>query len=181
MWLDMLYGSYLAVATEYGTGHGIADVFAITRSMLTHEVEVKCSRSDLQGELQSIQAVLSGSPQERGSKYWKHWYHLKDPVSRGVPNRFSFLVPTSLEHCALAGLKNTPYGLYVISDQFFINKALTPGLLHHEKIDERTLKTFIRKVSTENQVVREKLETERQAHQRSRKLLKESGWEPKPL
>lgn len=144
MLTHMLYRlHYDAAITEYGgkgcTGN--ADIFGIMSSGFTHEYEVKVDKADLAGELKSIDVLCnplwrSGEKnwlEEKGlSKFDKHarylhivppgempWGHnpwgVGDEEWAMVPNRFSFVVTAELQEFALAGLQETPYGLFVVS------------------------------------------------------------------
>ena len=159
---ELLFGGHHAVFTEVE----FADVFGVTRSKYTHELEIKVSKADLMSELNCIKDLtLFGTPQKRYAKKYKHEHYFKGETNMfvEVPNYFSFVTPFNLEKLALEILKDTKYGLYCINiHENGGNPYATIGcqkkaqLLHKEKISEKKLFYLLRKASTEVQFLREK-------------------------
>lgn len=154
---------YAAAITEYGGvgSYGIADIFGMQESGFTHEFEVKVSRSDLAGELNAIEywtrpeQLAIGDPGHRSApvaKGGKHCAYLKGVLgplayAMKIPNKFSFVVPAELREFAKDGLKNSPYGLYVIDgDPSCVKRA---EYLHKEKATEQIRMNILRKASGE--------------------------------
>lgn len=179
-----------AAVTEYGGSGvvGIADVFALGDNDQTHEFEVKVDAGDLAGEIEAIkylvarasQPTLSDTvlPTRQLSKTSKHNIYLgeENEVYRMIqrrPNKFSFVVPPSLEDKALSGLTGTPYGLYVVEEvsyrQFGSLQASAPHLyyepvckrkakrIHKDVAKNEVINNIVRKACTEVEILRRKL------------------------
>lgn len=161
---------YVCAITEYG-GKGVsgnADVFSVRDSGYSHEFEIKVSKADLMGELNSIEYVMNEDTllgKEKPKNYQKlskHNLYLKphNPSSwwgmNSKPNQFSFVVTKELEEIAVKYLKDTPYGLYVIEDYTPVCKIKAKNL-HKEKVDQNHLYNITRKACTEIVETRRKL------------------------
>lgn len=173
---QIMYGShYSACVTEYG-GYGVtgvADLFGIRDNGYSHEFEVKVSRQDLMGELNSIQAVLNeGNIFEKTtiSKASKHKHYINGSPTNPYmifdtrrPNQFSFAVIKELEELAVEKLKGTPYGLYVVVDDTKLTQRVDPRCvikakyLHKDKVDQKVYLNILRKACTEVEFTRAQL------------------------
>jgi len=155
--------SYLGIATE---SFNNSDVFGIRRSFYTTEFEIKLTRVDLLREVNIILNIIKNKTifgcHGNNNKINKHGDYLgcyKRFYADFVPNEFNFLVPIEFEDVK-SRLEDTPYGLYTIDikDNFYeINRILRSKKLHKNKISLEYLPKFFRKLSTENQLLREKL------------------------
>lgn len=148
-----------------------ADVFAIKRSHYTIEIEVKNTKDDLRGELNSIRYIIDrtpdddifGNPKIKGNrKYYKHLEYISGRFSGIVPNEFCFLVPEDLLEFAAAGIKGTPYGLFVYypgrGDYYEqIENVIVPQKIHEEKYDFTKNIGLLYRASNECQFLREKM------------------------
>ena len=160
---ELVYGSYLAAVTEYCG----ADVYGITQSLYSHEIEVKVSKADLMSELYAIKEVLDDdSSYMKRSKGHKHYYYLKRPGNilsqfYRPPNRFSFAVPNDLVEIARQYLKDTPYGLYEMHDAGanYITRRIVKkaSWLQRTKVTQEDIYKIISKCSLEVVSLRRKL------------------------
>ena len=157
--------NYLGVATESLNN---SDVLGIRRTLYAAEFEIKLTRSDLLNEVNIILNIIKSKTifgchgsntkvTKHGTYlgYWEFDRHLKE----FIPNEFNFLVPIEFEDIKTK-LENSPYGLYTINiknNNYGINQILRPKKLHKNKISNEYLPKFFRKLSTENQMLREKL------------------------
>lgn len=143
-----------------------ADVLGISRTMLAWEFEIKVSKEDLAKELKAIRFLTGNDTNMRraraANKTSKHKSYLdpyyKRSTSDGffVPNYFSFVVPETIVEYAKRGVEGTPYGVYQVNAAGLYS-AVTPGRLHEIKVDQSKLLLLMRKASTENLSLREKL------------------------
>lgn len=161
--------NYLACATEYG-GHGsdgIADVFGISKSGMTHEFEIKVSKADLAGELHAIsfekerqQDGTLFAPPRKAHKTSKHRFYLGNSDAhylspfRQKPNHFSFVVPDALADFAINACKGTPYGVLCFNQSGAITSKKNVGRIHTTPVDQKTLYNFLHKLSTEVDTLR---------------------------
>lgn len=180
---------YQCAVTEY-SGKGVdgnADIFGFTKAGFTHEVEIKCSKADLAGEIASIKNLLRHEDakmlgERKLAKLTKHSRYLNQspqgemPWGRRerevvdatfVPSRFSFLVVPELVDYALDNLIGSPYGVYKITEYpageyrkttvYRISEERAPTQLHKEKVTEDIKEYLLRKTSTEVQILRAKM------------------------
>jgi len=167
---------FLLVTTEQVTTYGTADVWVMDKDYLALEIEVKVSRSDLLGELNSIRDIKffnnPTTPSKQLKKYRKHYryltkYHQYDNKSI-LPNRFYYCVPASLMDIALEYLKHTPYGILVCVENEVQHEGELLGVyhnikvvksgkcLHNGKVSENIVKQTIRRICSENYNLRSK-------------------------
>lgn len=159
----------VAVATEYGNAGGIADLIAVNKNLYVTEYEIKVSKADLMGELNSIefffkhgQDMFGGEEWQKGikkcNKYSKHklyldgvesakpkWYNSDHIIH--VPNQFYFVVPEDLvQYCGI--LDKTPYGLMQV--KYNSPEVLKrPKKLHTNKIDQQEIMDIAHRLSYE--------------------------------
>lgn len=134
---------YTAVCTE---GVRNADVSGIKDNKLI-EVEIKISKSDFKNELKH--------------KKWKHeeYANPKEHLQASggqheIPNKFYFCVPIDMEEWALKELEkiNIKYGLLIWEDCGgigWIRQRRSAMHIHAEKISQRALKTFFKRLTSE--------------------------------
>lgn len=153
---------YLGAVTEY---INYSDVFGVKRTLYTAEFEIKTERGDLLKEINIIKKILK----EKGSIGWdnhkkkKHNKYLgywpKD--KKWIPNEFSFVCPDNILDSNIGGLLDvTPYGLYIFNSyniESGFHQSIRPKKIHQDKISKENLVYFFRKLSTENQGLREKI------------------------
>lgn len=155
----MIERNHLACVTEYNLGGYlyIGDIIAIDKNMRSHEVEIKVTKSDLNGEVAAIQAVMNGD-EPAGNKHRKHYNYLKEFK---IVNKFSFAVPDALVEYALNSIKDTPYGLIQLSEprsygvfkasSYKVVKILKRAkLLKKEPISEKEFKNITRRACRYN-------------------------------
>ena len=156
---------YLVAFTE---SYNNADVFAIKKSHYTIEVEIKNTRDDLRGELNSIKYLLDNEKDGKPTatkKYYKHLEYLRGRVASGdriLPNEFCFLVPEEIVEQAYAGIQGTPYGLFCykpyLGDYYSrIEEVIKPEKIHGEKYDFSKNMELLFRASNECQFLREKI------------------------
>jgi hypothetical protein len=157
---------YMAAVTEYGGKGvlGVADIIAVHQSGYSHEFEVKVTKADLAGELETIkylldpQTELGQEPKKYLAKSDKHRIYINGPSNETYaqlelrPNKFSFVVPVELSEYAKAALKNTPYGLYVIKSG--PECSLKADYLHKEKVTSELLEDILHKACMEVETLR---------------------------
>jgi len=147
--------NYLGVVTEYDN---YSDVFGIKRTFYTAEFEIKLTRGDLLYEVNIIKKIINndclwGKGGHKTSKHNRYLVDLWCYDKRSIPNEFNFVCSDNIVDSGIVKmLKNTPYGLYVFP-QFNIkggiyHQAIRPKKLHKEKIREKDLVRFFRKLST---------------------------------
>lgn len=111
---------YMVVTHQFANYFWIADIFAVNKSLYTHEIEVKVSKADFLSEMKDIEYIINWwewLPAWRWSKYNKHLFYInqKDNYTHNrdelIPNYFSFAVPSDLVRFASEKLQNTPYWL----------------------------------------------------------------------
>jgi len=151
-----------------------SDVFAIKRSHFTIEVEVKKTKDDLRGELNSIRAIVDKTDEDdlyggikiKGTKkFHKHLAYIngKNRFTKMIlPNEFCFLVPEELLEQAYAGIQKTPYGLFCYRPylgEYYerIEQVVQPKKLHDEKYDFSKNVGLLYRASNECQFLREKM------------------------
>jgi hypothetical protein len=172
--------NHVVAVTEYGGfgSMGVADCFSINQNLYSSEFEIKVSRQDLAGELNSIDYLINGQDSKlfqngcvdynKLKKLDKHSKYL-DLIPAGempwglrqkrqsfddIPNTFSFVVPKPLVDFAKSKLEGSPYGLYYILDRS--NKfdtptnVIRPKKLHNEKITTDNLLKIATRTSSEN-------------------------------
>lgn len=173
---------YKCAVTEYGGSGtiGNADIFGFTKADFTHELEVKCSKADLAGEIASIKnlarhedAAMLG--ERNMAKLSKHSTYLQAapqgemPWSQRewdmthVPSRFSFVLPPELLDYALNNLIGTPYGVYVVHEReylgqkrYSVSEERRPEQLHKNKVTDDIKEYLLHKTSNEIQILRSK-------------------------
>lgn len=134
---------YTAVCTE---GVKNADVSGIKDNKLI-EVEIKISKSDFKNELKH--------KQNKHNEYKNPDEHLKVSYkNQEIPNKFYFCVPIEMEEWALNEIDkiNIKYGLLIWEDcggVGWIRQRRSAMHLHTEKISERALKTFFKRLTSE--------------------------------
>lgn len=162
----------MGAVTEYGYRgvDGIADIFSVSDALFSYEFEIKVNKGDLQGELRSIREIYYPTPEwDREEdpipprqycmpKLSKHKNYL-DHESFGVrPNRFFFAVTSDLLHLAVSELKNTPYGVIELNENFWECAVRKKSkALHDEEISTDVLHHMVKKSSLEIATLREKL------------------------
>lgn len=167
--------NYLGAVTE---GLQAADVLGIKRSFYTTEVEVKISRADLIGEINSMNHALKKiSSIGNTSKLPKHHYYLENsvvneqalPLFSGYaekyketvfkPNEFYFCVPQELDYMSEAYLDsvNSPYGMLVYMHAGYVALKRKAVKLHKEKVSTDNLVKMLTRASNENLTLRERL------------------------
>lgn len=157
---------YMAAVTEYGGKGvmGVADIFTVHTSGYTHEFEVKVTKADLAGEIETIQYLLNAQtelgqePKKYFAKSDKHRIYLNGPRTELYkdfalrPNKFSFVVPVELSEYAKAALKSTPYGLYVVTSG--PECYLKADFLHKDKVESEVLENILHKACIEVDTLR---------------------------
>lgn len=165
-----------AAVTEYGGKgvDGIADVYGITESGYSYEIEVKCSKNDLAGELEAIRHIQAWNaaptlgekpmPKRSMSKRLKHEVYLSGTYPWRIPNRFYFVVPIDLREYALKALEGTPYGLFSVNStptslgsQEWVSEDKDARHLHKEKVSDEVKENILRKSCTEIAALRAKI------------------------
>ncbi len=155
--------NFLGAFTESFNG---ADVLGITHKLYTWEFEVKTSKEDLAKELKAIRFLTGNDTNFRraraANKISKHKQYLGpyDEETFGdyfVPNYFSFVVPKDVADYAARGIEGTPYGIYSVEHDGVIYSKVTPKKIHEFVIEQKQILSLIRKASTENLNLREKL------------------------
>lgn len=133
----MIQRNYPACVTEYNLGGYlyIADIVAIDKKMLSHEVEIKVTKADLLSELKAIKSIMDGNDPD-GSKYRKHYNYLK---GFKIPNKFSFAVPDELVEFTLNEIQNTPYGLIKIGNNKHSNYKTVKILKRAKKLKDKPI------------------------------------------
>lgn len=171
LWYVLYRLHYLAAITEYGGkgASGIADVYGITKSGYTVEFEVKCSKSDLVGELNAIkhffskETLFKDAEVKKLNKYWKHRLYNGggNPIWHSGqlsmrPNQFYFVVTDDLGAFALEQLKDTPYGLYKMEGGG-LTKMKKSEYFHKEKPSDEVKMNILRKACVEVETTRTQL------------------------
>ena len=164
--------NYHAAFTE---SLGNSDVFGINRSFYTTEIEIKTSREDLLNELYTIECVITkdngmmSKLRQRNTKYFKHGSYLGNSYIPGDfrPNKFYFAIPEELVDHRLHTLDKTPYGVLVIRNpistppapqsHYFIEVYREATKIHKDKIKPEIMIKLLRKATTENLILREKM------------------------
>lgn len=159
-----------------------ADVFTLTASEYTEEIEIKVEKGDLKRELEVVSWATGMGPEKAFAWNKKHkhqrymeaagkrdvlrnGYTMAYPRFEDVPNRFYFAVTSELRELAERGVHDTPYGLIILTQteegpperkrvRVEIIKAATN--LHGLKTDGSKLVPLMRKVCTENLALMEK-------------------------
>lgn len=112
---------FICAMPETNYGHGVCDVFSITRSGYVHEWEIKVNKPDLMGELYAVKTCLeikesprAWLPEEvrRSSKISKHQLNIYQSSSTHIPSLFSFVIPHEFVSFAQDFLKDSQYGIY---------------------------------------------------------------------
>ncbi len=162
---------YEGAVTEYGGKgvSGVADVFALRKTGYTHEFEVKVTKTDLMGELKSIQYIvekqqrIDEEPKIRPhAKYPKHNAYMENAEGQKIywkhyrPNQFSFVVTEALVDFAKEGVKGSPYGVYMVN-KVEVKCVVRAGYLHKDKADILLVKNMMRKAATEVEYTRREL------------------------
>lgn len=161
--------------TEYN-GRGVvgqADLFCLNANDYTYEFEVKVAKSDLMGELNSVDVLTKRTESslfnqgqysyKKCRKLTKHSWYLG--ISPGgempwgnkktnlipVPNYFAFAVPEGeLSELCLKYLEDAPYGIYVIPEKkdtpICIKK---PKALHRVKASDEAKEAILKRASLE--------------------------------
>jgi len=169
--------NYIGAITEYCN----CDVVGIKRSLYASEIEVKLTKSDLMKELRIIKSILKGDHPIKGvhNKIWKHQSFLKQWKREWnfMPNEFSFIVPKDLKDLLFSEigyLADLPYGIYYFEYQKYEKSMMSyydikepgrwdvhclkePEKIHKIKIKPDLFLELFRKISTENNSLREKL------------------------
>jgi len=171
-WL-IYHRNYIGAVTEYDG----ADIIGIRRTLYVSEFEIKTSKNDLIRELKIIANILgeenllyTNKENEKiysNTKYSKHRINLREKMKMRyygfTPNEFSYIVPMELADIVYKYIKDTKYGAYMIEPDersYFkssIEEIKRPQKIHDKKIDEREIIKFFRKLSTENDSLREKI------------------------
>ena len=167
----LLYSKQYIVAFTESFNH--ADIFAIKKSHYTIEIEIKVTRDDLRGELNSIRYIMDrkdnddifANPKVKNKKkYYKHIDYLngKTIYQKIMPNEYCFLVTEDLLEIAYAGIKGTPYGLFCYKEYLGnywhrIEEVLRPEKIHNEKYDFSQNMEILYRASNECQFLREKI------------------------
>lgn len=144
---------FFLTAAEQSIGWFNADLLIYDHNFQLIEIEIKISKGDFNGELKSIQNILSGNERTpKCKKYDKHYKYLLTKQGY-TPHRFYYCVPESLKDYCYEYLRNTPYGLLVISEnkRYDNVKVIKSGkLLHKEKIDKNLIENSFRNLCYEN-------------------------------
>ena len=160
-----------------------ADVFAVTKAMFTEEIEVKVDKGDLRRELEVVSWALGIGPEKAfaPNKRIKHQRNMEAvgkrevqrnsfsmvwPKFEDVPNRFYFAVTSELEDLGRRGVRDTPYGLIVLTQteegppekkRIRVEMVKSAENLHKNKTLPDSLVHHMRKVCLENLTLMEKL------------------------
>lgn len=156
---------FLLVTTEQQLDLGyIMDVWVMDKNYMGIEIEIKVSRSDLMGELNTINRIQLSKvhptlyPEYQGGcKYRKHKLYLSGTykTATALPNRFYFAVPEELKELALKGIKNTPYGLLVVQKSEYrgaMNTTVIKSakLIHKGVVGQKIINQTMRRLAGEN-------------------------------
>lgn len=145
-----------------------ADVLGVSRKLKSWEFEIKISKEDLAKELKAIRFIVGTDTNMRraraANKSSKHRDYLmcqelgKENLMSEyfIPNYFSFVVPEDLVAYATRGVEGTPYGVYYVNAASLYSKV-TPQKIHDQEIEKDKMFLLVRKASTENLGLREKL------------------------
>lgn len=157
--------NFLGAFTE---SFNAADVLGVSRKFIAWEFEVKVSKEDLAKELKAIRFLTGRDTNMRRARaanksnkhksYLDPYYKRSVPDGFFIPNYFSFVVPEDIVAYAVRGVEGTPYGVYTVNAAGLYSKV-TPKKIHDSPITEKNLHLLIRKASTENLGLREKIKS----------------------
>lgn len=143
-----------------------ADVLGVSRKLLTWEFEIKVSKEDLAKELKAIRFLTGSDTNMRraraANKTSKHKSYLDPYFKRStpdgffIPNYYAFAVPEEIAEYAKRGVEGTPYGVYLVNAAGLYS-VVTPKAIHTFELPHDRLLLLMRKASTENVSLREKL------------------------
>lgn len=159
--------NFLGAFTE---SFNAADVLGISNHNYSYEFEIKVSKEDLAKELKAIRYLTGQDTNFRrargANKVVKHkeyldtWHALeKTPAIANpffIPNYFSFVVPPEVVEYAIRGVQGSPYGVFHVENGTLYSEV-SPQKIHGFKIEESRILYLLRKASTENLSLREKL------------------------
>lgn len=165
--------NFLFWMSEFNNWHWYADVFAISKTMMAWEFEIKISKQDLMSEISSLNLIINKEQsiikKKHYNKYLKHNYYISTHLNwklynksynDTVPNYFCFFVPKMLKDIAKKELIKTPYWLYVFDEDKRIWKQIScikkPQKIHKEKVWNHKIFDFAKRLSSENLSFRKK-------------------------
>ena len=109
-----------------------SDIVVIQKTGLSYEYEIKCSKADFRSEFTTR------------SKMLKHKYISPYSIGRHRPNFYSFVSPPDI--IALEDIKIDEYGLFHITDGFYIKKIRRPKRLHDNRVTSDEYYNLARKM-----------------------------------
>ena len=179
---------FLIVTTEQVGVKGTSDVWVMDKDYMSIEIEIKVSKSDLMTELTTIKNLMLKNlhpvlyaDKNGGAKWDKHRAYLKkrEPhdIPNLLPNRFYFAVPEELVGVALEHIKDTPYGLLMVTGSQYSaacnTKVIKSGkLLHKGLVAQTVIKQTMRRLAFENKNLRIDLKYSVENNKNLRKELK---------